>query len=134
MAAHLEVFAMTIAFQCDCGKGYRVKPELAGKRVKCAACGRGLEGPSPAPPPEDWKSLADPFAALPPLQSAPLAAAPSLASPLSSPLNSPALGNISNEADASRSSPGVPGWAWIAAGGGGVGALVVVAIIVAVSM
>lgn len=125
---------MTIVFQCDCGKGYRVKPELAGRRVKCAACGRVLEVPSPAPQLEDLKSLADPFTSLPALQSAPLAAAPTIANPLSSPLNSPALGNASNGGDVSRWSAGVPLWAWIAAGGGGVGALVVVAIIVAVSM
>jgi hypothetical protein len=124
---------MSIAFQCGCGKGYRVKPELAGKRVKCTACGRVLEVPSLEPQLEELKSHADPFAALPPL-AAPLATAPGLGLPDQSPLNSPALGSISSGTNGHRSPAGVPVWAWIAAGGGGVAVLVVVAVIVAVSI
>ncbi len=47
---------MKIAIQCgQCGKQYKVKPELAGKKVKCQACGEkilvpaGSDTPSEAP-------------------------------------------------------------------------------------
>jgi hypothetical protein len=44
-----------ILARCSCGKVLRAKDELAGKRVKCPACGKGLTFPSnelraPAPP------------------------------------------------------------------------------------
>jgi hypothetical protein len=38
---------MTIATTCPCGKKYQVKEELAGKRVKCPACGDAFEVPLP---------------------------------------------------------------------------------------
>jgi len=45
---------MPIAFQCDaCGKRYQVKDALAGKRVKCAACGHALQVPLPPPAADD---------------------------------------------------------------------------------
>jgi hypothetical protein len=33
---------------CECGKPFRVKEELAGKRVKCPGCGKALLVPVPA--------------------------------------------------------------------------------------
>src|SRR5258708_17594739 len=49
-----EKRAMTIAVACECGKRLSAKDELAGKRVKCPACGQGLLIPAPdsAPQPE----------------------------------------------------------------------------------
>jgi hypothetical protein len=46
---------MTIATTCQCGKKYQVKEELAGKRVKCPACGGTLSipGRDPAKPQSD---------------------------------------------------------------------------------
>ncbi|MGQ0634033.1 MAG: HEAT repeat domain-containing protein [Planctomycetaceae bacterium] len=38
----------TLVVPCGCGKKLRVKPELAGRRVKCPACGKGVLVP-PAP-------------------------------------------------------------------------------------
>jgi hypothetical protein len=40
---------MPITFSCDCGKQLRVKDELAGKRVKCPACGEITAVPDPEP-------------------------------------------------------------------------------------
>ena len=126
---------MAIAFQCSCGKAYKVKPELAGKRVKCAACGKIMEVPPVEPQLEDLTSLsADPFAALGPLQSAPLARGPGVGSPLQSALNGPALGNIASGTSGGQSSAGIAPWVWIAAGGGGLVVLIIAAVIVAASM
>lgn len=33
---------MAIAVSCDCGQQYQLKDELAGKLVKCPACGESL--------------------------------------------------------------------------------------------
>ena len=41
---------MSISFTCDCGKGFTVADEFAGKRTKCPACGAGLTVPAPAAP------------------------------------------------------------------------------------
>jgi hypothetical protein len=56
---------MTIPVTCECGKKLRAKQELAGRRVKCPACGEVLVVPDPASgvdsPPEgplDLNSLA----------------------------------------------------------------------------
>jgi len=38
---------MAIALTCDCGKNYRLRDELAGKRVKCPNCGREHDLPAP---------------------------------------------------------------------------------------
>src|SRR5690348_9992307 len=38
--------AMAISFACSCGKSFRAKDELAGKRTKCPACGQVLVIPS----------------------------------------------------------------------------------------
>jgi hypothetical protein len=38
---------MTIPVTCDCGRKLRAKPELAGRRVKCPACGGALVVPDP---------------------------------------------------------------------------------------
>ncbi|HEX5273050.1 MAG TPA: hypothetical protein VFW33_21280 [Gemmataceae bacterium] len=53
---------MPIAFSCPCGRALRVKDELAGRRVKCPACGEALTVPSvqaaaegePAPQTDLW--------------------------------------------------------------------------------
>ena len=38
---------MTISFQCpDCQKSFRVRNELAGKRVSCKSCGKAIRIPS----------------------------------------------------------------------------------------
>ena len=36
---------MPISVTCDCGKGYRVSDDKAGKRFKCRECGTLLEVP-----------------------------------------------------------------------------------------
>ena len=38
---------MAIALTCDCGKNYRLRDGLAGKRVKCPNCGREHDLPAP---------------------------------------------------------------------------------------
>jgi hypothetical protein len=41
---------MKIAIQCgQCGKQYQLKPELAGKKVKCQACGTPISVPAAEP-------------------------------------------------------------------------------------
>lgn len=35
--------AETISFTCECGKSGRVKPEFAGKRIKCPNCGKAVQ-------------------------------------------------------------------------------------------
>ncbi len=41
---------MAIEFSCpSCGRGYRVKGELAGKTAKCGKCGNRMKVPQPAP-------------------------------------------------------------------------------------
>lgn len=37
---------MKISIQCQCGKQYQVKPELAGKKLKCQACGTAISVPA----------------------------------------------------------------------------------------
>lgn len=44
---------MTIAFDCGCGKAFRVPDEHAGKRTKCPACGAALTVPAPPASAED---------------------------------------------------------------------------------
>lgn len=44
---------MTIAVDCDCGKSLKVSDALAGKKVKCSACGTTLTVPAALPPPPD---------------------------------------------------------------------------------
>ncbi|MBI1248885.1 hypothetical protein GC197_13720 [bacterium] len=39
---------MSIAVECLCGKRFQAKPELAGKRVKCPACGSAIDIPDAA--------------------------------------------------------------------------------------
>lgn len=38
---------MPIQTECDCGKTYRVKDELAGKRFRCTECGTTVRIPQP---------------------------------------------------------------------------------------
>jgi len=52
-----------ITFTCECGKQYRVKDELAGKRAKCS-CGKMLVVPSGITQP-NGASIADPKSKLP---------------------------------------------------------------------
>jgi hypothetical protein len=40
---------MKISIQCSCGKQYQVKSELAGKKVKCQACGTPIPVPAAEP-------------------------------------------------------------------------------------
>ena len=37
---------MAIAFECGCGKAFRVGDGLAGKRTKCPSCGAALTVPA----------------------------------------------------------------------------------------
>ena len=39
---------MPIPVQCECGQSFRAKDELAGRRVKCPKCGQALAIPDPA--------------------------------------------------------------------------------------
>jgi hypothetical protein len=66
---------MSLSVPCTCGKTYQVDDSFAGKRVKCKACGSSLVVPQkqPAPVPDD-----DEFR-LAPLDTAPVAAAPTVA-------------------------------------------------------
>jgi hypothetical protein len=83
---------MPIAFDCACGKAFRVPDEHAGKRTKCPACGGALTVPAPPasaeddafrlleaaeaperparaappPPPSNWSAPRRPVAAAPP--------------------------------------------------------------------
>lgn len=41
---------MTISVRCQCGKAFAARDELAGKRVKCPACGGVLQIPTPPAP------------------------------------------------------------------------------------
>ena len=52
---------MAEAIQCDkCGKRYKFKPQLAGKAIKCPACGGVVRMPEvPQPPPTATPALAD---------------------------------------------------------------------------
>jgi hypothetical protein len=43
---------MPIDFQCQCGKRYRVKDEMAGKPAKCKACGHTMRVPARS----DWET------------------------------------------------------------------------------
>lgn len=38
---------MSLIARCQCGKSFQAKPELAGKRVKCPACGQVIQVPRP---------------------------------------------------------------------------------------
>lgn len=42
---------MSIRATCQCGQSFNAKPELAGKTVKCPACGSALTIPKPEPKP-----------------------------------------------------------------------------------
>lgn len=59
---------MSLIVKCACGQAFRANPELAGKRVRCPACGNPLPIPLPAP--------------TPPAQPQPLAPLPSADDPL----------------------------------------------------
>ncbi len=37
---------MSIEFSCECGRQVRVKPELAGKKIRCPGCGNPLRVPA----------------------------------------------------------------------------------------
>jgi len=73
---------MSLTVQCTCGKTYQVDESLAGKRVKCKACGSALVVPQkqPAPVPAD-----DDEFRLAPFDTAPIAAAPTVANPRAAP-------------------------------------------------
>lgn len=40
---------MPISVACSCGKRFRAKDELAGRRLKCPTCGSAIQVPSPQP-------------------------------------------------------------------------------------
>jgi hypothetical protein len=52
---------MPIAVSCTCGKSFRAKDELAGKRVRCPSCTSVLtiSSPAPAPTPVAKRSAED---------------------------------------------------------------------------
>jgi RsiW-degrading membrane proteinase PrsW (M82 family) len=62
---------MAIEFSCKCGKGYKLRDELGGKKAKCARCGEILAIPMPPEPepepeadgPVDIYAVADPVVA-----------------------------------------------------------------------
>ncbi len=56
---------MSILVTCACGKQFKVKDELAGKRGKCAACGQVLSVPTLAPSLEQVKASPSPLRACP---------------------------------------------------------------------
>lgn len=64
---------MSIEFSCSCGKKYKLRDELAGKKAKCAQCGKVLEVPMPPEPeaevepdgPVDIYAVEDPVVAEP---------------------------------------------------------------------
>jgi hypothetical protein len=56
---------MAIHVTCTCGKQFKVKEELAGKRGKCAACGRALSVPTLAPSADQEKASPSPRRACP---------------------------------------------------------------------
>jgi hypothetical protein len=78
---------MSIAVQCGCGKTYRADDSLAGRRVKCQACGSSLVVPDKQPvaagalddPLQD--PLSGPLAAADPLMAARSVADPLLPAP-----------------------------------------------------
>lgn len=51
---------MTFSFQCECGRSLRIKPEQAGKRLRCpnAECGRIITVPHPASLPTESEPIA----------------------------------------------------------------------------
>jgi hypothetical protein len=55
---------MAINVACQCGKAFRVKDEVAGKRVKCPACGRILDIPEVSTPPLEVYPEPDPLGSL----------------------------------------------------------------------
>jgi hypothetical protein len=62
--------AALLTFACaECGKRLRVKPELAGKKVRCPRCNKATSVPAnsptegPVPPPRRWWAHADALAA-----------------------------------------------------------------------
>jgi WD40 repeat protein len=95
---------MAIAFSCtQCGKQFNVDASLAGKRIKCKACGAGLTIPASEP-----TEVEDPFG-------------------LDDAEDSPSVLPRSPRGGRQPArSPGVPAWVWFA--GGGIGLLVVVLI------
>jgi hypothetical protein len=56
---------MAIIVTCTCGKQFKVKDELAGKRGKCAACGRVLSVPTLASSADQEKASPSPRRACP---------------------------------------------------------------------
>lgn len=52
---------MTISFNCQCGKTYKVSEANAGKRTKCPACGTALVVPKPDPKPDPLVECSPPL-------------------------------------------------------------------------
>jgi hypothetical protein len=94
---------MPIAAACSCGKSYQVDESLAGKRVKCKACGGTLVVPqkqaarSPAADEDDFR--------LAPLEPPPAAAAPVAARSDAAALAAPAASVAEAPAPATDSLP-----------------------------
>src|SRR5438477_8123447 len=73
---------MSIEIQCQsCQKRYKVKAELAGKRVRCANCGNAVLVPGEQGPNGDSKVLDDQFLNEVPQAPAPRKPAPPKAAP-----------------------------------------------------
>src|SRR5688500_10810296 len=91
---------MTISFECTCGKEFRVKDELGGKKSKCPSCGAALVVPQreveleefPLEELTSYDAPADDFSGGMglDLSQMPLDALGSSASPLGSPMAKPA--------------------------------------------
>lgn len=76
---------MSIRATCPCGQAFLAKPELAGKTVKCPACGKAFQVPLAVAPdplgPVDLRQMEFGSAPLPAARPAPLAAAPTYQAP-----------------------------------------------------
>jgi hypothetical protein len=57
---------MAISLMCPCGKSYRVKDTLAGRKVRCAGCSEVLEVPAPDSSQDPEQEAADVLLADPP--------------------------------------------------------------------
>jgi hypothetical protein len=49
---------MSISLDCDCGKAIKASDALAGKRIRCPACGATLAVPAALPPPPVAREVA----------------------------------------------------------------------------
>src|SRR5258708_2945211 len=48
---------MPITLQCSCGKSYRLKDELAGRKVRCTGCNNIQTVPQPKPAEDEFEEV-----------------------------------------------------------------------------